>query len=230
MGWAGVHGAGVVDGGDPPRHPAPVLAEPTDFCRLYLFRHPELSAAHRNLAVGRGPADLSRRGRAQVLGWLEILDGVTLDGVSTATQSQCREPAAALAAKHSLELNADNRLDDQDLGAWQGRPWDDVVRGEPDRVRDFFGNFGEVVPPEGEALGQAVERLLGWWQEQAPQAAGKTLAVVLAGGLICGWLAALLGMRLSQGVSFNLDPGSLGVVDVHGNAARIASWNPTAFD
>ena len=49
---------------------------PTDFCRLFLFRHPELDPAHAERAVGAGPADLSRRGRAQILHWLELLKPV----------------------------------------------------------------------------------------------------------------------------------------------------------
>ena len=35
-----------------------VLSEPTDFRRLYLFRHPELDASHQGRAVGAGAAPL----------------------------------------------------------------------------------------------------------------------------------------------------------------------------
>jgi hypothetical protein len=54
------------------RQDALVLPEPNDFCRLWLFRHPELDGDHASRAIGDGPADLSRRGRAQVLRWLEL--------------------------------------------------------------------------------------------------------------------------------------------------------------
>ena len=61
-----------MEGRAPPPEDARVLPEPTDFCRLWLFRHPELDPAHAQCAVGDGPADLTRRGRAQVLRCAEL--------------------------------------------------------------------------------------------------------------------------------------------------------------
>src|SRR5687767_717426 len=63
-----------------------VLPDPTDFCRLWLLRHPELDAEHAQRAIGDGPADLSRRGRAQVLRWLELLKPVTVGEVWASPQ------------------------------------------------------------------------------------------------------------------------------------------------
>jgi len=207
-----------------------VLAETTDFCRLVLLRHPDLADEHAQRAIGRGPADLSRRGRAQILRWLEAFKGFGLDEVWSGGQPQCADPARALAQGAGLEAKVDPRLEDQDLGAWQGRPWDEVFHGDPERVRDFFGHFGEIAPPEGEALGVAVERMLAWWQERAPGAVGRKIAIVAPGSLISGVVAALLGMRLSRGVSFNLPGGGFGMLDVFANGVRVATWNPGALE
>lgn len=206
-----------------------MLADVTDFCRLFLLCHPELDDAHRTRAVGRGPADLSRRGRAQVLQWMEFFKPIELDAVWSGAQPQCQDPARGLAQAKGLEPAVDPRLEDQELGSWQGKVWDDVFASDPETVRDFFGHFGEIRPPQGEALGEAVERFLAWWGEQRPQQVGKTVALVLSGTLVSGLVAALMGMRLSRGVAFNLPPGGIGVLDVFDNGARIATWNPLAF-
>ena len=76
----------------------PVLSEPTDFRRLYLFRHPELDASCQGRAIGAGPATLSRRGRAQVLEWAQWIDGVELEAVHCSPQPQCSEAAIAMPA------------------------------------------------------------------------------------------------------------------------------------
>lgn len=213
-----------------PGQDAHVLAEPTDFCRLWLFRHPELDAAHSERAIGAGPADLSRRGRSQVLRWLEICKPLELAEVHASPQPQCQGPARALAEAHQREVLVDTRLRDQEMGRWQGRTWTEVMREEDGAVRTFFSEFGEAKAPGGESLGDSVERMLGWWTERRPAVLGKQLAVVISGSLLSGFAAAMLGMRLSRCVSLQLPHGGLGVLDVYQNAVRIACWNPGAVD
>ena len=208
---------------------AVVSNEPTNFCRLYLFRHPELGSEYEHRVVGDGPAELSRRGRAAVLGWLERLKGVRVDAVYSSSQPQCFEPAQGIAKVHELEAHSEPRLGDQAMGEWQGREWDEIAQQDGERVRAFFSEFGEVQPPGGEVLGAAVERCVTWWTEQAPRVAGKTLVLVLPTGLLTGFAAALLGMRLSRCFSLRLPAGGLGVLDVYDNAVHIAGWNVGGF-
>jgi alpha-ribazole phosphatase len=208
---------------------ANVLADPTDFCRLWLFRHPELDPEHAQRAIGDGPADLSRRGRAQVLRWLELLKPVAIEAVWSSPQPQCHGPARALAEAQQKEATAEPRLRDQQMGRWQGRAWPDVMRDEDGAVRTFFAEFGEAKAPGGESLGDAVERMLSWWTETMPKVAGKALVAVLPGSLLSGFAAAMLGMRLSRCLSLNVPHGGLGVLDVFQNGVRIATWNPDAL-
>lgn len=206
-----------------------VLSDPTDFCRLWMFRHPELDAPHADRAIGAGPADLSRRGRAQVLRWLAITKNVAIAEVHASTQPQCLGPARAVAEARGMEARADGRLRDQEMGRWQGRTWSDVMRDEDAAVRTFFSEFGDAKAPAGESLGDSVERMLGWWTETMPGVLGKSLVVVLPGSLLTGFAAAMLGMRLPRCVSLQLPHGGLGVLDVFQNGSRITCWNPDAI-
>lgn len=205
-----------------------VFDPPTDFCRLFLFRHPELDPTHAELAVGAGPADLSRRGRAQVLGWLEMLKPIELSAVYSSPQPQCEGPARGIAETKNLQVVTDPQLRDQEMGRWQGRTWDDVMREESGSVHTFFAEFGDSRAPEGESLGDAVERMLQWWAATMPSVASSSVAVVLSGSLLTGFAAAMLGMRLPRCVSLNLPHGGLGVLDVYQNGSRIGCWNPGA--
>lgn len=206
-----------------------MLAEVEDFSRLILIRHPELAPGHADVAVGGGEATVSRRGRERALRWVEELRAVEIDAVFCGDVAQCQEPATVLAEANALKVRPDPRLRDQGMGAWQGRKWAEIAQAEPDAVRDFFGQFGDVAAPGGEALGAAVERVLAWWAEIAPRALGQTVAVVMAGNLVSGFAAAMLGMRLSRAVCLPLPHGAMGVLDVFGNGARVATWNAGAL-
>ena len=206
-----------------------VLPEVTDFCRLVLLRHPELEPGSANLAIGDGPAGLGRRGQDQVHQWLAMLEKLPLDAVHCAEQPQSADPARAVAASQQIPLEIDPRLNDQNMGTWQGQAWESLVQDEGPAVQEFFANFGDSAAPGGETLGAAVERMYGWWTEVLPSTRGQTLAVVTSGAMISGFSTALLGMRLSRSVSLNLPHGGVGVLDCFGNGARISTWNPTAW-
>jgi broad specificity phosphatase PhoE len=205
-----------------------VLSEPTDFRRLYLFRHPELDVSHQGRVTGSGDAPLGRRGRGQVVEWVEWTDGVELAAVYSSPQSQCRDAAMALAQPRGMEPIVDARLRDQEMGQWQGRSWEELAKSDADAVRSFFTEFGDVRAPGGESLGESVERVLQWWMQHAPSFVGKSVAIVMPGSVLSGFVAALLGFRLSRSASVSLPHGGLGIVDAYDNAVRLQCWNPGA--
>ncbi|MEZ5965098.1 MAG: histidine phosphatase family protein [Planctomycetota bacterium] len=206
-----------------------MLGPVEDFCRLVLLRHPELAPGHTDVVVGGGEAPLARRGLERAARWDRQLGALELDAVFAADVSQCLDAGKVLAHARGLEVRPEPRLRDQAMGRWQGQRWNEVAAAEPDAVRDFFAQFGDFKAPDGESLGAAVERVLAWWQEVAPHALSQTVAVVMAGNLISGFVAALLGMRLSRAVSLSLPHGALGVIDVYGNGVRLAAWHVDAL-
>jgi broad specificity phosphatase PhoE len=115
------------------------------------------------------------------------------------------------------------------MGRWQGRAWNDVMREEEGAVRTFFAEFGEAKAPGGESLGDAVERMLLWWTERMPKVLGKSIVAVLPGGLLSGFAAAMLGMRLARSVTLGLPAGGVGALDVFQNGSRVATWNLDAL-
>ena len=206
-----------------------MLPQLNDGCRLYLLRHPELDGSADGIAIGGGDARLGHRGRSTMVRWLKQFERLALDAVYTSPQSQSRDPASALALAKGLEAQEDDRLRDQDLGRWQGSSWEALAHGEPDKVRSFFSDFGEIQAPEGESLGQSIERFLEWWYEVRAESLRKHVAVVTTGSMIGGFAAAMLGMRLSRAVALQLPHGALGVLDMFENGARISCWNAGAL-
>ena len=80
---------------------------------------------------------VGNRGQATTVEWMKRLAEVHVDAVYASDQPQSRDPAAAIAATKGVEVQIDERLRDQELGEWQGRPWDEIAAQEPDRVREL---------------------------------------------------------------------------------------------
>ncbi|MFO1052387.1 MAG: histidine phosphatase family protein [Planctomycetota bacterium] len=206
-----------------------MLPEVTDFCRLFVCRHPELAVEADGVVVGSGEARLGRRGQDTVLLWLRAFGRLRVDAVFAADRPQCQDPAEAIAMAKGLEVAVEERLRDQDMGSWQGRRWDEIARDDPVRAREFFAEFGAGTAPGGESLGDAVERMLSWWNGISPALAGKAIVAVAPGGLISGFATAMLGMRLSRAPSLSLPHGGIGVLDLFANGARVSAWNALAL-
>ncbi len=206
-----------------------MLPEVTDFCRLFLCRHPELAPDAAGRAIGSGVAPIGRRGQETVLRWLRVFATIRIDAVFASDRPQCADPAAAIAAAKGLEVATDERLRDQDMGSWQGRAWEDIAREDPERAREFFADFGECSAPGGESLGEVVERMLSFWGGVSAALPGRSVVIVAPGALLAGYAAAMLGMRLSRAPSLNLPHGGIGIIDVFANGARLTAWNATAL-
>lgn len=76
--------------------------------------------------------------------------------------TRCRRLAEALAPAIGAEPLFDDRLLELDLGAWEGRPWDDVPRAELDRwAADPLG----FAAPGGEAGHALISRVSAAFEE-----------------------------------------------------------------
>ena len=206
-----------------------MLSDPDGFARLVLLRHPELADADRARAVGQGDAELSRRGRTHTLEVLRALAGIKIDAVYSSPASQCVDGARAIASDRGFEVRQDERLHDQALGDWQGQDWASLQQEHAALLREFFQDYGLVAPPEGEALGDAVDRALGWWNDVVDGLENKCAVVVAASPLLSGLAARLLGLSLRRAAALNLPASGFGILDVFRDGAALRSWHPLAL-
>jgi len=213
-----------------PAYAVAMLSEPTQCARLVLVRHPGLAERYRSVALGRGEAELSRRGRQYTLTLMRSLTGVQVDRVFSPPVKHCQEVAEAFVRDRGLEVETDERLHDQALGEWEGHGWDDLGRRDEALVRDFFRDYGLVAPPSGETLADAVDRMLVWWNELVPSVDGKTVLLVAAAPILSGFTARLLGLSIRRAPALSLPAGAFGILDVYGDGAVIRTWHPLCLN
>lgn len=78
-----------------------------------------------------------------------------LDGIATSPLRRCRLLAEAIATRRGLPARPDARLIEMDFGAWEGRPWNDIPRGELD---EWAADFLHARPHGGESVAQLQAR------------------------------------------------------------------------
>ena len=84
--------------------------------------------------------------------------------VVSSPRVRCRHLAERIAADRQLVLKVDGRIAEMDFGAWEGRRWTELPRGEIDAwAADFHG----ARPHGGESVAMLVERVAAALAETA---------------------------------------------------------------
>ncbi|WP_437722329.1 histidine phosphatase family protein [Sorangium sp. So ce861] len=107
------------------------------------------------LAPGDAAAAIER-----ALGDLDLRPGV----VFSSPLSRCALPAAELAARLGVPHAIDARLVEIAYGAWEGRAWSEIERGDPDAYAAWLDGWERVGPPGGESAMEVEARVRSFWQ------------------------------------------------------------------
>lgn len=118
---------------------------------LHLIRHPRPLIAP---GICYGALDVPAEDAAAVAAVLraELPPGLPL---WSSPLRRCRELAGEL---HTQPV-FDERLQEMDFGAWEGRPWDDIPRTELDA---WAADVADYAPPGGESPRQLQQRVLAF--------------------------------------------------------------------
>nr|WP_294548912.1 histidine phosphatase family protein [uncultured Rhodopila sp.] len=148
------------------RHPRPLIAPGICYGRLDMPLHPDAGPV-----IARISADSGLKGATRV--W-------------SSPARRCRVLADAIGEALAVPVTLDHRLQELDLGDWEGRPWDEVARADLDRWAAEPIGFA---PPGGESGGALIARIREF--EAALHRYGQECVVVSHGGPL-KVLAALL--------------------------------------
>lgn len=174
---------------------------------LYLIRH-TLPRIAPGICYGQLDPDVADSFTVEansVLNWLPPLELII-----TSPLKRTSRLAEFLVHKQHCELRSDARLMEKHFGAWEGKAWDDIARGEIDAwAADIMG----FAPSGGESALQLMQRVQYFLRdvEQLPQ---SRIALVAHGGSIRAMLAQLAKIPLTDVLSWEVGYG--GVIAVQG--------------
>jgi broad specificity phosphatase PhoE len=86
--------------------------------------------------------------------------------------------AQAIGAVHQVPVYCDARLNEIDMGAWEGLLYQEIRQRDPDLLRAWETDPRHVTPPGGESVEEAEQRVLSAVQEIAAQYSDMTVCLV----------------------------------------------------
>jgi len=193
---------------------------PADLCGKYsdkgplllVMRHGRVDTGLRRCFLGRTDLPLDGTGKAQAGAWQPVLSGIVFPQVYASGLQRARQTAALCYPDRSPAV--DERLNEIDLGDWDGCAFEDIRT----RFPEAFSRRGEDIyryrPPGGESFEDLHRRVVPFFEDLEKKMAatfGHVLVITHAGvirTMYCQWA----GMPMERLLSFKPAYGSVGVL------------------
>lgn len=178
--------------------------------RLHLLRHGEVEAMTERIVRGQLDHELSATGIEQSQALADWIEACVPD-VSELWSSdlkRCRVLAEKIASRTSCDVQFEPRLREQDMGAWQGKTWQEITRADGAAVTAYWDNYVDACPTSGESYRQLHDRVGAWWQDVSQALQDKTVVVVTHVGVLRSLQCHLLGIPAEEALRFAPDVAS----------------------
>jgi phosphoserine phosphatase len=147
---------------------------------IFIARHGETQSNLTNLYAGRSPEPLTRAGRAQVTHLASGLAALGIGQVWTSSVRRAVESARLLGERLGVSVRVDSRLDEMQLGPWEGRTEEEVARDFPDAHALWLSQPDQVRLDGRETLGQVAARVMAAVADAEATRAGVLLMTHVA--------------------------------------------------
>lgn len=179
------------------------------------MRHGEVAERYHNVFGGsRIDMELSQRGLAHGAAIARWLADTKIDAVYASPMKRVQQTMAPLLEQRGLEPTIVPDLREMDFGDWTGYRWDEVQEKFGVSAFDWLEIIEEAGIPNGESAQHLIDRVQPALLKILHDNANRTVAIFCHGGIIRVMLALLLEMPLKRMAHFNVEYGSISVVEV----------------
>ncbi|SKB08040.1 probable phosphoglycerate mutase [Prosthecobacter debontii] len=183
--------------------------------QLYLIRHGEVEVQYHKVFGGcridMGLSPLGERHAQAVASWLAQ---TPLDAVYCSPMRRAQMTSAPLAEAKGLEPIIVPDLREMDFGDWTGYHWEGVQEHFGVSAFDWLEIIESAGIPNGESAAHLTHRVLPALVQILQDNPHKRVAIVCHGGIIRVILALLLEQPLKAMAHFNIEYGSISVVEI----------------
>jgi len=192
---------------------------------LYLLRHGNLLyPAGGKRYIGRTDLPLSPEGIREAGAWQRALADIAFDRVVCSEAERCLHTARLVAGERPLSITADARLNEIDLGEWDGQLISDIQHRYPEQWAKRGERPAAFRPPGGESFGDLQQRLQPFVEAIGCDSRSSVLAVTHA-GVIRTLLCTYLSIPLDHLFRFHVPEAALSVIDTMRQPARVIAVN-----
>jgi len=163
---------------------------------LYCVRHGETTYNAEGRLQGQSEIPvLSELGRRQSEATARALSGKPIEAVYASPLRRAFETAEIIAKALGLEIRADPRLKEIDVGVFQDQLRGDLEKDYPEALARWLSGDPDYAIPGGESRGQLARRGCAAFDE-IRQSGHEQAVVVAHGGLLVSTIKSLLGIPL----------------------------------
>jgi alpha-ribazole phosphatase len=195
---------------------------------IWLIRHPEPEGGA-GVCYGALDLKLSEKGVRQAEALAATLAEEPIIAVYTSPLQRCRRAAELVAARRGCRSEVVDDLRELNHGEWEGRTYDEIRAGDPERYRQWMEHPTELRFPGGESLAELRERVLAAWTALRLRHGGETIAVLTHVGPGRAILADALGMPVENMFRLGLTYAGMCMIRYWGDLPEVRFTNRLAY-
>jgi alpha-ribazole phosphatase len=162
---------------------------------LYLLRHGQIQGHDRKRFIGQTDIPLDKTGQDQALFWKKSFAHIQFEKIYTSSLLRCQNTADLICPGKKIQV--DIRLNEINLGTWDGKPFDHIQKTYPDLFEKRGKEIESFRPPGGESFNDLYNRVSPFF-EAINQDLKKPCLVITHSGVIRVMVCKYLGMDPSQ--------------------------------
>lgn len=143
--------------------------------------------------------------------WQKAFAGIDFTRVYSSCLDRCRQTAELACPGH--DIIADPRLNEIDMGAWDGHPFDYIRQIRPQAFDERGRRIDTFRPPDGESFEDVSDRAFPLLEDLPTKPGSRTLLVTHA-GVMRVLLCRIQGLPLKALFSIRLEYGQLFLISV----------------
>lgn len=196
----------------------------------YLVRHGETSWNRSGRIQGHEDVPLSEHGIRQMMMLAKRLAGCSFSAVYASDLSRATRSAETIVEGHQASIQTDSALREFSYGEWEGLTLKEIEARYPKTFAQRMGSGRNAfAAPGGEDSAQVLDRVRRFYASALKRHDdSEDLLIVAHGGSLRALLVCLLGLPEYYFWRFQIDCGSLSVIDNQLNVRVLKLWNDTS--
>lgn len=166
--------------------------------KLIFVRHCEAEGNTKGVLQGRTDCDISGNSAVQLELISLRLRNEPFAAIYSSPLKRAFKTAQAINRYHNLPIQVDPRLSEINVGAWEGRPWEEIERESPSMVKIWNEAPGKFHAEGGESMREVYNRMWEAAGDIAGANRGKTICVVSHGCAIRNLLCHAMGWPVDR--------------------------------
>ena len=197
--------------------------------KLILVRHALTVDNQKSRLSGHIDSYISEEGKEQIDKITNYLKDFDIDKIYTTTSSRTKDTVKKLSELKSIEIIEKESLKEISFGDFEGLTFDEIKDKYPKEFQDMIEKGYEYKYPNGESLIDSYNRVCIELDNIISNNDNRTILICSHGGTIRNIITYLISNSYKYHWNFEIDNGSVTILEVQDGFTVITAMNNTSF-